>query len=126
MPPLRAPSSISRCPEESRSFLLGPDGPAGAPPGHHLRSGGYMAATEARGQKQDQPIRSVNASRGTPPARPGLLGLAWSTEDGMIRLPLATYVDAAGSSHPEPETPPEAGSAAAELKSYPHCPSAGM
>jgi hypothetical protein len=44
MSPLPAPSSISRCSAESRSFLRGPDGPAGAAPGHHLRSGGYMAA----------------------------------------------------------------------------------
>ena len=40
--------SIGRCSLESRSFLHRrlPDGSpaAGAPPGHHLRSGGYMAA----------------------------------------------------------------------------------
>jgi hypothetical protein len=37
----------------SRSFLLGPDGPAGAPPGQRLRSGGYMAANGKR-DNQDQ------------------------------------------------------------------------
>ena len=40
--------SIGRCSAASRSFLHSrlPDGspPAGAPPGHRLRSGGYMAA----------------------------------------------------------------------------------
>ncbi len=36
--------SIGRCSAASRSFLRGPDGPAGPPPGHRLRSGGYMAA----------------------------------------------------------------------------------
>ena len=38
------PPSIGRCSVLSRSFLLGPDGPAGAPPGQALRSGSYMAA----------------------------------------------------------------------------------
>ena len=37
--------SIGRCSAASRSFLPGPDGPAGPPPGHRLRSGDYMAAT---------------------------------------------------------------------------------
>ena len=37
-PPLPA-ASIRQCPARSRSFLPGPDGPAGAPPGQRLRSG---------------------------------------------------------------------------------------
>jgi hypothetical protein len=37
---LLLPASIRQCSAESRSFLLGPNGPAGAPPnGHRLRSG---------------------------------------------------------------------------------------
>jgi hypothetical protein len=37
-PPL-PPTSIRRCSAQSRSSLLGPDGPAGPPPGQRLRSG---------------------------------------------------------------------------------------
>jgi hypothetical protein len=44
MAPASPLPSIGRCSAASRSFLLGPGGPAGAPPGHRLRSGGYMAA----------------------------------------------------------------------------------
>ena len=44
---------MRRCPAQSRSFLLGPDGPAGAPPGQDLRSGSYMAANRS-GTNQDQ------------------------------------------------------------------------
>ena len=47
MSQLLAPSRIGRCSAASRSYLLGPDGPAGPPPGHRLRSGGYMAATRS-------------------------------------------------------------------------------
>jgi hypothetical protein len=47
MNPASPPLSIGRCSAVSRSFLLGPDGPAGPPPGHRLRSGGYMAATRS-------------------------------------------------------------------------------
>ena len=36
-PPL-PPSTIGRCPASSRSFLLGPDGPAGAPPNRKITS----------------------------------------------------------------------------------------
>ena len=46
----------------SRSFLLGPGGPAGAPPGQCLRSGGYMAASRS-GNEQDPLNQSVHASR---------------------------------------------------------------
>src|SRR5215469_192654 len=48
----------------SRSFLPGPDGPAGAPPGQRLRSGSYMAATKKR-DTQDQLKQSVHTFRGT-------------------------------------------------------------
>jgi hypothetical protein len=48
MTPASPLPGIGRCSAESRSFLHSrlPDGipPAGAPPGHPLRSGGYMAA----------------------------------------------------------------------------------
>ena len=47
MPASRCPR-IGRCSALSRSFLLGPDGPAGAPPGQHLRSGSYMAANGSK------------------------------------------------------------------------------
>ena len=65
MIPLLAPSSIGRCSAASRSFLLGPDGPAGPPPGHHLRSGGYMAATKKRDQSKISPIE-VSTLSGEP------------------------------------------------------------
>ena len=64
MPPASALPSIGRCSALSRSFLLGPDGPAGAPPGHCLRSGVYMAANEKQGQPRSA-NRSVHAFRGT-------------------------------------------------------------
>ena len=47
MSQLLAPSRIGRCPAASRSYLPGPDGPAEPPPGHRLRSGGYIAATRS-------------------------------------------------------------------------------
>jgi hypothetical protein len=47
MPASRRPT-IGRCSARSRPFLLGPDGPAGAPPGQRLRSGSYMAAIGKR------------------------------------------------------------------------------
>jgi hypothetical protein len=55
-------ASIGRCP--ALSFLLGPDGPAGAAPGQPLRSGGYMAAKKKRDRK-DQFNQGVHAFRGT-------------------------------------------------------------
>jgi len=64
MPTASPPPSIGRCSALSRSFLLGPDGPAGAPPGHRLRSGAYMAANEKQGQPRSA-NRSVHAFRGT-------------------------------------------------------------
>ena len=53
MTPLPPPASIRRCSAQSRSFLLGPDGPAGAPPGQRLRSGALIELRENREQKQD-------------------------------------------------------------------------
>ena len=59
MTPLPRPSSIRPCSALSRSFLLGPFGPAGAPPGQRLRSGSYMAANEAG---QASKISSIKVS----------------------------------------------------------------
>jgi hypothetical protein len=56
---------ISRCSAQSRSFLLGPSGPAGAPPGQRLRSGGYMAASRKR-DNQDQINQRVSTLSGEP------------------------------------------------------------
>src|SRR5947207_8592734 len=63
-PPL-PPASIRRCSARSRSFLLGPDGPAGAPPGQRLRSGALIGLRENREQKQD-PYYKVSTVRGEP------------------------------------------------------------
>jgi len=63
-PPL-PPPSIRRCSARSRSFLLGPDGPAGAPPGQRLRSGALIELRENREQKQD-PYYKVSTVRGEP------------------------------------------------------------
>ena len=53
MTPLLPPASICRYSAQSRSFLLGPDGPAGVPPGQRLRSGVHIGLRENREQKQD-------------------------------------------------------------------------
>jgi len=63
-PPL-PPASIRRCSARSRSFLLGPDGPAGAPPGQRLRSGALIGLRESGEQKQD-PSYKVSTVRGEP------------------------------------------------------------
>ena len=63
-PPL-PPASIRRCSARSRSFLLGPDGPAGAPPGQALRSGALIGLRENREQKLD-PHYKVSTVRGEP------------------------------------------------------------
>ncbi len=65
MTPLLPPGSIRRCPAQSRSFLLGPDGPAGAPPGHRLGSGVLIGLRENREQKKD-PYYKVSTVRGEP------------------------------------------------------------
>jgi hypothetical protein len=59
------PASIRRCSARSRSFLPGPDGPAGAPPGQRLRSGALIELRENREQKQD-PYYKVSTVRGEP------------------------------------------------------------
>ena len=63
--------SISRCSAASRSFLHSrlPDGspPAGAPPGHRLRSGGYMAAIRS-GTKGKISPHDVSTLSGEPRA----------------------------------------------------------
>jgi len=63
-PPL-PPPTIGRYSASSRSFLLGPDGPAGAPPGQVLRSGALIGLRENREQKQD-PYYGVSTVRGEP------------------------------------------------------------
>src|SRR5438046_9995060 len=69
MSPLLPPPRMPRCSAPSRSFLLGPDGPAGAPPGKRLRSGALIGLRENREQKQD-PHYKVSTVRGEPrPAR---------------------------------------------------------
>jgi hypothetical protein len=66
-PPLQPPA-IGRCPASSRSFLLGPDGPAGTPPGQAPRSGALMGLPENREQEQD-PYYGVSTVRGEPRRR---------------------------------------------------------
>jgi hypothetical protein len=73
MTTLLPPASIRRCPARSRSFLLGPDGPAGAPPGQRLRSGALIGLGENREQKQD-PYYKVSAVRGEPRTLTGNAG----------------------------------------------------
>jgi hypothetical protein len=63
-PPL-PPARIRRCSAQSRSFLPGPDGPAGAPPGQRLRSGALIGLRENREHKQD-PYNKVSTVRGEP------------------------------------------------------------
>ena len=65
MAPASPLPSICRCPAASRSFLLGPGGPAGAPPGHRLRSGGYMAAIRS-GTKDKISPTDVSTLSGEP------------------------------------------------------------
>jgi hypothetical protein len=81
---LLPPASIGRCSAASRSFLFGPDGPAGPPPGHRLRSGAYLAANEKQGQPRSA-NRSVHAFRGNrthPPARHETAALGLFVEGG--------------------------------------------
>jgi hypothetical protein len=52
MTPLLPPSTIGRCSASSRSFLLEPDGPAGAPPGQALRSGALIGLRKNREQNK--------------------------------------------------------------------------
>jgi hypothetical protein len=68
MPALLPPPTIGRCSASSRSFLRGPDGPAGAPPGQTLRSGALIEPRENREQKQD-PYYKVSTVTGEPRER---------------------------------------------------------
>ena len=101
---------IGRCSAQSRSFLLGPCGPAGAPPGQRLRSGVTWQLRRSADQ-QDQSNQSVHTFRGTPSAgvaaRFGLehwclcRGCEGDFESECLQLPdvvtgLAVGVDAAG------------------------------
>ena len=65
MPALLRPPTMGRRSASSRSFLLGPDGPAGAPPGQALRSGALIGPREDLEQKQD-PHYKVSTVRGAP------------------------------------------------------------
>ena len=65
MPAHLPPSTIGRCSASSRSFLRGPDGPAGAPPGQDLRSGALIGLRENREPTQD-PYYKVSTVRGEP------------------------------------------------------------
>ena len=73
MSALLPPSTIGWCPASFGSFLPGPDGPAGAPPGQALRSGALMELPENalielpenREPKQD-PYYKVSTFEGNP------------------------------------------------------------
>jgi hypothetical protein len=65
MTPLLAPASIRRCPAKSRSFLLGPEGPAGAPPGQRLRSGALIGLREKPAKNKIR-LNEVSTLRGEP------------------------------------------------------------
>ena len=65
MRPVLPPSRMCRCSAQSRSFLLGPDGPAGPPPGQSLRSGALIGLRENRGRNK---IRNYKVS--TDPGEP--------------------------------------------------------
>jgi putative transposase len=86
-PPL-PPASIRRCSARSRSFLPGPDGPAGAPPGQRLRSGALIGLRENREQKQDRYYK-VSTVRGEPPAA------ARARSVGCVRVGPSCYLHAA-------------------------------
>jgi hypothetical protein len=98
-PPLQPPT-IGRCSASSRSFLLGPDGPARAPPGQALRSGALMGLRENREQNKIRITESprfegnpagpgpvTGAIEGEPPAVPSVAGgwLAWRADEILCR-----------------------------------------
>lgn len=89
VPLLRLPS-IGRCSAQSRSFLLGPNGPAGAPPGQRLRAGGYMAAKKKRGQPRSAQSECARFQR-----NPGTVWLSswfWTAELVTVLDPTASIV----------------------------------
>ena len=63
--PLLPPSSIARCSAKSRSFLLGPDGPAGASTWTAPALRRSHRARENRGQNKISSIK-VSTVRGEP------------------------------------------------------------
>ena len=83
MTPLLPPGSIRRCPAQSRSFLLGPDGPAGAPPGHRLGSGVLIGLRENREQKKD-PYYKVSTVRGEPRKSRGVVFRSWPRDPLVV------------------------------------------
>jgi hypothetical protein len=85
MTPLPPPASIRRCSARSRSFLLGPDGPARAPPGQRLRSGALIELRENREQKQD-PYYEVSTVRGQPHCGSSLHPRQWTVLDILAVL----------------------------------------
>src|SRR6266516_3177177 len=68
MPALLPPSTIGRCSASSRSYLLGPDGPAGAPPGQGLRSGALIGHTGEPGAKTRSVLQKSPRFEGNPAA----------------------------------------------------------
>jgi hypothetical protein len=73
MVPLLRPPSLRRCSAPSRSFLLGPDGPAGAPPGQALRSGAYIGPAKTPGKNKISQFR-VSTLSGEPRPTAGAHG----------------------------------------------------
>jgi hypothetical protein len=81
-------SAPTRCSAAPRSFLRGPDGPAGPPPGHCLRSGGYMAATRSETNGKIRPIRMCQRFQGNPGYRSrSVLARKLSREAGPVLHP---------------------------------------
>ena len=76
MAPASPLPSIRRYSAASRSFLPGPGGPAGAPPGHSLRSGGYMAANRSGTKNKISPtdVSTLSGEPRLPPAGGRRLG----------------------------------------------------
>src|SRR5712691_2467367 len=74
MTPLLPPSSVGRCPAWSRSFLLGPGGPPGAPPGQVLRSGACIEA----GRTDKEKISPIRVSTLPGESRCSATGRCWS------------------------------------------------
>jgi len=90
MTPLLLPASIRRCSAESRSFLLGPDGPAGAPPGHRLRSGVSIGQGED-GEKKIR-LNKISTLSGEPRGFSRcwcLMGAPWSPAQVIAAAVLA-------------------------------------
>ena len=67
---LNSPGSFQAvtCHVPIRSFLLGPEGPAGAPPGQRLRPGGYMAANRSADKPRSAQFK-VSTLSGEPRSR---------------------------------------------------------